>query len=116
MSAAHATQQLLLRQSCKNSQLLAFNHPRNVHCVETSKMENKMGIGDMMGKAAGALGGGGFDFGSKMEELGVDPSMLEGLDIESAKSLIADKGFDLSMLDGLGLNVEDLIGKFTGQG
>lgn len=75
-----------------------------------------MGLGDMMGKAAGALGGGDFDFGSKMGELGIDASMLEGLDISAAKSLIEEKGFDLSMLDSLGLNVEDLLAKFMGGG
>ena len=75
-----------------------------------------MGIGDMMGKAAGMLGGDDFDMAAKLGELGIDPSMLEGLDIEAAKTFIADKGFDLSMLDILGLNVEDLIAKFTGGG
>lgn len=74
-----------------------------------------MGLGDMMGKAAGMLGGGGdFDFGAKLEELGVDASMLEGLDIEKAKAFIEEKGFDLSMLDSLGLDVDELIAKFTG--
>ncbi len=75
-----------------------------------------MGLGDMLGKAAGALGGGEFDFASKMGELGVDPSMLQGLDIDAAKSMIEEKGFDLSMLDSLGLNIDDLIAKFTGGG
>ena len=75
-----------------------------------------MGLGDMMGKAAGALGGGDFDIGEKMGELGVDPSMLEGMDIEAAKSFVADKGLDLSMLEGMGLNVEDLLAKFMGGG
>ena len=75
-----------------------------------------MALGDMIGKVTGALGGvgGDFDFGAKMSELGVDPSMLEGLDIDAAKSFIEEKGFDLSMLDSLGLNVEDLLAKFTG--
>ena len=72
-----------------------------------------MGLGDLMGAAAGMAGG--FDFGAKLEELGVDASMLEGLDIEAAKTFIEEKGFDLSMLDSLGLNIEDLIAKFTGQ-
>ena len=80
-----------------------------------------MGLGDLVGKAAGMMGGsaddlaGGFDFGAKLEELGIDASMLENLDLEAAKTFIAEKGFDLSMLDSLGLNVEDLIAKFTGQ-
>jgi hypothetical protein len=75
-----------------------------------------MGLGDMMGKAAGMLGGDGgdFDIGAKLGEMGVDASMLEGMDIESAKGFIADKGFDLSMLDSLGLNVDDLLAKFMG--
>lgn len=72
-----------------------------------------MGLGDMIG---GALGGEGFDIGEKLGELGVDASMLEGMDIESAKSFVADKGLDLSMLDGLGLNIEDLLAKFMGGG
>lgn len=73
-----------------------------------------MGIGDMIGQAAGALGGGDFDIGAKLEEFGVDASMLEGLDIEAAKSFIEEKGFDLSMLDSLGLNLDDLLAKFMG--
>ncbi|MGR3512160.1 MAG: hypothetical protein ACU0GG_05305 [Paracoccaceae bacterium] len=72
-----------------------------------------MGIGDLVGKAAGALGGD-FDFEGKMGELGIDPSMVEGLDLDSAKSLIEEKGFDLSILDSLGLNLEELLAKFTG--
>jgi len=72
-----------------------------------------MGLGDMIG---GALGGGDFDIASKLGEVGVDASMLEGMDMEAAKSFIADKGFDLSMLDGLGLNIEDLLAKFMGGG
>lgn len=75
-----------------------------------------MGIGDMLGKAAGAMGGEDMDIGAKMGELGIDPSMLEGLDMESAKGMLADKGLDLSMLEGLGINVEDMIAKFTGGG
>lgn len=81
-----------------------------------------MGLGDLVGKVTGMMGdgaadalGGDFDFTSKLEELGIDASMLEGLDIEAAKTFISEKGFDLSMLDSLGLNIEDLIAKFTGQ-
>ncbi|MEM7471628.1 MAG: hypothetical protein AAF340_09785 [Pseudomonadota bacterium] len=72
-----------------------------------------MGLGDMIGAATGALGGD-FDIAAKLEELGVDASMLEGLDIEAAKSFIEEKGFDMSMLDGLGLNIDDLLAKFMG--
>ena len=72
-----------------------------------------MGLGDMIG---GALGGGDFDLGAKLGEVGVDASMLEGMDLEAAKSMIADKGFDLSMVEGLGLNIDDLLAKFMGGG
>lgn len=72
-----------------------------------------MGLGDMIG---GAMGGEGFDIGEKLGELGVDASMLEGMDIEAAKTFVADKGLDLSMLDGLGLNINDLLAKFMGGG
>ena len=74
-----------------------------------------MDLGGMAGKLAGAVGGGDFDFGAKLEELGVDASMLENLDIDAAKSFIEEKGFDLSILDTLGLDIGELIGKFTGQ-
>lgn len=73
-----------------------------------------MGLGDMMGKAASALGGGDFDIASKLGDVGIDASMLEGMDMESAKSFIADKGFDLSMVEGLGLNIDDILAKFMG--
>ncbi len=73
-----------------------------------------MGIGDMLGQAAGMMGGD-FDLGAKLEELGVDASMLEGLDIDAAKTFIEEKGFDLSMLDSLGLDIDELLAKFTGQ-
>ncbi|MFG5381784.1 hypothetical protein [Yoonia sp. R2-816] len=73
-----------------------------------------MGLGDMMGQAAGMIGGD-FDLGAKLEELGIDASMLEGLDIEKAKAFIEEEGFDLSMLDSLGLDIDELLAKFTGQ-
>ena len=73
-----------------------------------------MGLGDLVGKAAGMLGGGDLDIGAKMEELGIDPSMLEGLNLDQAKEMLAEKGIDLSALEGMGLDVEGLIAKFTG--
>lgn len=72
-----------------------------------------MGIGDLVGKAAGALGGGD-DIMGKLSEMGVDPSALAGLDAEAAKAMLAEKGVDLSMLEGLGLSVDDIIAKVTG--
>ena len=74
-----------------------------------------MGLGDMMGKAAGLMSGGDFDIGAKMEELGIDPSMLENLDIDAAKAFIEEKGFDLSMLDSLGIDLDEVIAKFKGE-
>ena len=72
-----------------------------------------MGLGDMLGKAAGLMGND-FDFGSKMEELGVDPSMLENLDLDAAKAFIEEKGFDLSILDTIGIDLDEMIAKFKG--
>jgi len=75
-----------------------------------------MGIGDMLGKAADALGMGGEDFDvmGKLGELGIDPTELTGMGLDDAKSMLADKGLDLSMLEGLGIDVDDIIGKLTG--
>ena len=50
-----------------------------------------MGIGDMLGKAAGALGGGD-DIMGKISEMGIDPAELAGMDVDSIKSMLADKG------------------------
>lgn len=72
----------------------------------------------MIGKVAGMMGGGAggdFDFGAKLEELGVDASMLENLDADAAKTFIEEKGFDLSMLDSLGIDIDEMIAKFTGK-
>ncbi|MEL6639754.1 MAG: hypothetical protein AAFN63_18120 [Pseudomonadota bacterium] len=77
-----------------------------------------MGLGDMMGKVTGLMGGAGggeFDLGAKMEELGIDPAMLENLDIEGVKAMIEEKGFDLSMLDNLGIDLDEMIAKFKGE-
>lgn len=67
----------------------------------------------LTGMISGALSGDS-DIAGKLGELGVDPSTLEGLDVEAAKALFEERGFDLSMLDSLGLNIEDLLAKFTG--
>lgn len=81
-----------------------------------------MGLGDLVSKAAGMFGGsaadamgGDFDFGAKLEELGIDPAMLENLDVDGVKAMIEEKGFDLSMLDSLGINLEEVIAKFKGE-
>ena len=74
-----------------------------------------MGLGDMMGKAMGALGGGDIDIAAKLEEMGVDASMLEGLDLEAAKSFIEEKGIDLSMLENLGIDLDEVLAKLTGK-
>lgn len=73
-----------------------------------------MGLGDMLGKAAGMMGGD-FDIAAKMEELGIDPAMLENLDLDQAKAFIEEKGIDLSMLDGLGIDLDEMLAKLTGR-
>jgi len=64
----------------------------------------------MMGGAMNALGGTD-DIVSKISESGIDLSALAEMDPEAAKSLLAENGIDLSMLEGLGLSVEDLTEK-----
>ncbi|MGJ8621507.1 MAG: hypothetical protein ACSHW1_01945 [Yoonia sp.] len=72
-----------------------------------------MGLGDMLGKAAGMMGGD-FDIAAKLEEAGIDPAMLENLDLDAAKAFIAEKGIDLSMLDNLGIDLDEVLAKFKG--
>ncbi|GAA6209163.1 hypothetical protein NBRC116601_24560 [Cognatishimia sp. WU-CL00825] len=69
-----------------------------------------MGLGDMLGKAVGALGGVD-EIVSKISESGVDLSALASLDAEAVTALLTENGIDLSMLEGLGLSVEDVIEK-----
>ena len=69
-----------------------------------------MGLGDMLGNAAGALGGTD-EIMSKISESGVDLSALAGMDVESVTGMLEEKGIDLSILDKFGLSVEDLIEK-----
>lgn len=72
-----------------------------------------MGLGDMLGKAAGALGGGD-DIMAKLSESGIDLSVLADLDADGLTSMLEEKGIDLSMLEGLGLSVEDILAKLKG--
>lgn len=51
---------------------------------------------------------------AKLEELGIDASAVEGLDLEAVKAMIEDKGFDLSMLDNIGISLEDVVAKLKG--
>ncbi|MGZ0187306.1 MAG: hypothetical protein ACKVH0_04745 [Alphaproteobacteria bacterium] len=69
-----------------------------------------MGFGDMLGKAAGALGGTDAII-SKISESGIDLSALANLDADSVTAMLEEKGIDLSMLETLGLSVEDVIEK-----
>lgn len=72
-----------------------------------------MAIGDMLG----GLMGGGSPLDGIMEKIsaaGIDVSALQDLDAEGVTSLLADNGIDLSMLEGLGISVDDIIGKITG--
>jgi len=69
-----------------------------------------MGLGDMLGKAMGALGGTD-EIISKIGESGIDLSALAGMDAEGVTSMLAEKGIDLSMLESLGISAEDVIEK-----
>ncbi len=73
-----------------------------------------MGIGDMIGGLLGGEGGGLDGIMEKLGEAGIDPSALGDLDAEGITSLLADNGIGLSMLDGLGISVEDIVAKLTG--
>ncbi len=68
-----------------------------------------MGLGNMLG----SLGGAG-DIMGKLSESGIDASAIKGLDAEGVKALLAEKGIDLSMLEGFGLSVDDIMAKITG--
>lgn len=72
-----------------------------------------MAIGDMLGKAAGMLGGAGGadDIVAKLTEGGVDLSALTSMDADGITAFLEEKGIDLSMLEGLGLSVEDILAK-----
>jgi hypothetical protein len=69
-----------------------------------------MGLGDMLGKAAGALGGSD-DIMSTLTDNGVDLSAMAGLDADGVTAMLEEKGIDLSILETVGLSVEDLIEK-----
>jgi len=73
-----------------------------------------MGIGDMLGKAAGAFGGTD-EIVSKISESGIDLSALAEMDADSVTSMLEENGIDLSVLEGLGLSVEDVIAKVKEQ-
>lgn len=69
-----------------------------------------MGLGDMLGRAAGALGGTD-QIVSQISESGIDLSALVNLDAEGVTAMLQEKGIDLSMLETLGLSVDDVIAK-----
>ena len=69
-----------------------------------------MGLGDMLGKAVGAMGGTD-EIMSKISDSGLDMSALAGMDADGVTSMLESKGIDLSMLEGLGISVEDVIEK-----
>lgn len=73
-----------------------------------------MGLGDMLGSAMNALGGTD-EILSKISESGIDLSTLADLDGEAVTAMLEEKGIDLSMLEGLGLSVEDVIAKIKEQ-
>ncbi len=73
-----------------------------------------MGLGDMLGKATGALGGQD-KIMDMIGESGIDLSSLADLDAGAVTAMLEEKGIDLSMLEGLGLSVEDVIEKVKEQ-
>jgi hypothetical protein len=73
-----------------------------------------MGLGDMMSGAIDALGGTD-EIVSKISESGIDLSALTEMDPEAVTAMLEEKGIDLSMLEGLGLSVEDVIEKVKEQ-
>ncbi len=73
-----------------------------------------MGLGDMLGKAVGALGGTD-EIMAKISESGIDLSELADMEPEAITAMLEEKGIDLSMLEGLGLSVEDVIAKVREQ-
>jgi len=72
-----------------------------------------MVLGNMLG---GLLGNAAMDqVTGKLEELGIDAAALEGLDIPAVIEMVQERGFDLSLLEELGISVEDVVAKLTGQ-
>lgn len=67
----------------------------------------------MLGGLAGNLGGLD-EIMAKLEEFGIDASVIEGLDLDGITAMIEEKGIDLSMLEGLGISVEDIVAKLKG--
>jgi len=69
-----------------------------------------MGLGDMFGSAMNALGGTDAIV-SRISESGIDLSALAEMNPEDVTAMLEERGFDLAMLEGLGLSVEDVIAK-----
>ncbi|WP_407493216.1 hypothetical protein [Pseudooceanicola sp. MF1-13] len=67
-----------------------------------------MGLGDMLGKAVGALGGMD-DIVAKIGDSGIDLSALADIDADGLTAMLEEKGIDLSMLEGLGLSLDDVV-------
>ncbi|RFP87552.1 hypothetical protein DZK27_11175 [Rhodobacteraceae bacterium 63075] len=68
----------------------------------------------MLGQAASALGGTD-EIVSKISESGIDLSALAEMDPEQVTATLEEYGIDLSMLEGFGLSVEDVIAKVKEQ-
>jgi hypothetical protein len=62
----------------------------------------------MLGKAVGALGGMD-DIVGKISESGIDLNALADIDADGLSAMLEEKGIDLSMLEGLGLSLDDVI-------
>ena len=73
-----------------------------------------MGLGDMLGKAMDAVGGNDemvSQIATQLGEGGIDLSALTNIDADSFTALLEGQGIDLSILETLGLSVEDIIEK-----
>jgi hypothetical protein len=64
----------------------------------------------MLGKATAALGGVD-EIVDKIGEAGIDLSSLTDIDGAAVTALLEEKGIDLSILEKLGLSVDDVIEK-----
>ncbi len=71
-----------------------------------------MGLGDMLGKVVEAAGGLD-EIVAKVQDSDIDIAALASMDLEAVTGALGDLGIDLSMLEGLGISVEDLIAKLT---
>lgn len=69
-----------------------------------------MGLSDMLGMAADAFGGTDAIM-TKISESGIDLSALAEMDADGVTAMLEEYGLDPSILESVGLSVEDVIEK-----